>query len=74
MLGLANVCELAGINKNVWMDILGGRMGNMLGKNPFNFITEQEKIFYGDPWASGLQSVKLNCSHFISNVLMYVFD
>lgn len=38
MLGLANVCELAEIHKNVWMDILGGRMGNKPGKNPLNFI------------------------------------
>lgn len=45
MLGLANVCELAEIHKNVWMDILGGRMGNKPGKNPLNFLAEPEKNY-----------------------------
>lgn len=45
MLGLANVCELAEINKNAWMDILGERMGNKPGKNPLDHIVEQEKKY-----------------------------
>lgn len=67
MLGLANVCELAEIHKNVWMDILGGRMGNKPGKNPLNFIAEPEKniYIYSDPWVWALLSLKCNCAHFI---------
>lgn len=65
MLGLANVCELAEINKNVWMDILGGRMGNKPGKNTLNFIAEQKKNIYSDPWVWALLSLECNYAHLI---------
>lgn len=43
MLALANLCELAEINKDVSMDILGGKMGNKPGKNPLKPSAEQQK-------------------------------
>lgn len=71
MLGLANVCELAEINNNVWMNTLGGRMGNKPGKNPLNFIAEQEKIF--TVTAVLLVPSGQLCSFYLRNVLMYVY-
>lgn len=66
MLGLANVCELAEINKDVSMDILGGGgWETSQGRTHSISLQSRKNIICGDPWASSWLPPERKCAHFI---------
>lgn len=75
MLALANVCELAEINKDVSMDILGGKMGNKPGKNPLKSSAEQQRhcLRRLSGFRLAVSRVHMWSSH-PRNVLTHAFD